>query len=304
MIRSRIPLIAATLLCLTSATPAQLKKVSPQTIEKIENALPDQAPATPQSPRKVLLFSKTNGFRHGSIPVGVQALTMLGKKTGAYSAVHSEDHMVFAPKNLKQFDLVIMVNTTGEIFRPRKWPADAAEKQQAVETEIALKQSLVDFVKSGKGLAGVHSATDTYKNWKEYNEMMGGAFAGHPWHMDVPVRVLGSDHPLTKVFGGKGFTVKDEIYQFRDNTANPKDRRMLLSLAPDWEGIKKGKRKDNFYPISWISNFGQGRTFYCSLGHRDEIYWNDELLEHYLAGIQFALGDLKADATPIKINRP
>lgn len=304
MIRSRIPLIAATLLCLTSASTAQLKMVSPQTIEKIENALPDQAPATPQSPRKVLLFSKTNGFRHGSIPVGVQALTMLGKKTGAYSAVHSEDHMVFAPKNLKQFDLVIMVNTTGEIFRPRKWPADAAEKQKAVETEIALKQSLVDFVKSGKGLAGVHSATDTYKNWKEYNEMMGGAFAGHPWHMDVPVRVLGSDHPLTKVFGGKGFTVKDEIYQFRDNTANPKDRRMLLSLAPDWEGIKKGKRKDNFYPISWISNFGQGRTFYCSLGHRDEIYWNEDVLEHYLAGIQFALGDLKADATPIKINRP
>ena len=295
-----IPVLFATI-AFPALSVGQLKEVPKPVVEKIAKALPKGAVARNKLPRKVLLFSKTNGFRHGSIPVAVKAITMLGEKTGAFSAVHSEDESMFAPLNLNKFDMVIMVNTTGEIFKPRKWPNDPAQKKEAQEKEIAYKQALVDFVKGGKGLAGVHSATDTYKNWKEYNDMMGGAFDGHPWHMDVPVRILGGDHPLTKVFGNKGFTVKDEIYQFRGNTAKPEERRMLLSLAPDWEGLKKGKRKDNFYPISWISNYGKGRTFYCSLGHRDEIYWNEDVLEHYLAGFQFALGDLKADATPIAV---
>ncbi len=275
-------------------------KVNPQILEKIKAALPEAAPAKPKQPRKVLLFSKTNGFRHGSIPVGVASLTMLGKETGAFTATHSEDDAMFEPATLKQFDAVIMVNTTGELFRPRKLPADAEAKKKALEREERLKQSLVDFVKSGKGLGGTHSATDTYKKWKEYNVMMGGAFDGHPWHTEVPVRLLDTGHPLNKVFQGKGFTVRDEIYQFRADTAQPTERKMLLSLDPSWDQLSKGKRKDGFYAVSWISAYGKGRTFYCSLGHRNEIYHNPHVLEHYLAGFQYILGDLAADATPAK----
>jgi len=275
-------------------------KVNPQILEKIKAALPEAAPVKPKQARKVLLFSKTNGFRHGSIPVGVASLTMLGKETGAFTATHSEDDAMFEPATLKQFDAVIMVNTTGELFRPRKLPADAAAKKKALEREERLKKSLVDFVKSGKGLGGTHSATDTYKKWKEYNVMMGGAFDGHPWHTEVPVRLLDTGHPLNKVFQGKGFTVRDEIYQFRADTAQPTERKMLLSLDPSWDQLSKGKRKDGFYPVSWISAYGQGRTFYCSLGHRNEIYHNPHVLEHYLAGFQYILGDLAADATPAK----
>ncbi|MAR13143.1 MAG: glycosyl hydrolase [Blastopirellula sp.] len=292
--------IACLLLLVLSGTDL-FGQVKPEVIEKIAAALPASAPAKPAKPRQVLLFSKTNGFRHGSIPVGVKSITMLGEKTGAFTAVHSEDESMFEADRLKKFDAVVMVNTTGEILRPRQLPKDAEGKKQALEREQRLKQNLVDFVKSGKGLAGTHSATDTYKNWAEYNDMMGGAFAGHPWHMDVPVRLLDPQHPLTKVFGGKGFTVKDEIYQFRNDTALPKDRRMLLSLDPAWEGLSKGARKDGFYPISWIRNYGKGRCFYCSLGHRDEIYYNPAVLEHYIAGFQFALGDLDVDASPIEI---
>ena len=179
---------------------AQVKPLVKQdVVDKIAAALPKSAPAKPKKPRKVLLFSKTNGFRHGSIATGVTSLAMLGEKTGAFSAVHSEDDSMFEPETLKQFDLVIMVNTTGELFRPRKLPGDAEAKKKALDREERLKQSLVDFVNGGKGLAGTHSATDTYKKWKEYNDMMGGAFAGHPWHMDVPVRLLVPDHPLNKV---------------------------------------------------------------------------------------------------------
>lgn len=272
--------------------------VKPEVVEKIKAALPAAAPAKPKAERKVLIFSKTNGFRHGSIPVGVTAVKMMGEKTGAYSAVHTEDESYFEPDRLKEFDAVIMLNTTGEIFKPKKAPGDEAGKKAAAEREELLKKSLVDFVSSGKGLAGTHSATDTYKNWKEYNDMMGGAFAGHPWHQPVPVRLLAPDHPLNKVFGGEGFTITDEIYQFRDDTAKPSDRKMLLSLDPNWDGLSKGKRKDGLFPISWIARYEKGRTFYCSLGHRDEIYYNPVVLQHYLAGFQYALGDLNADDKP------
>ncbi|MCA9245822.1 MAG: ThuA domain-containing protein [Planctomycetales bacterium] len=279
-------------------------EVGPEVVAKIEAALPEAAPAKPKHERKVLLFSKTNGFRHSSIPTGVKSLTMLGERTGAYSAVHSEDEAVFEPDSLSQFDAVIMVNTTGDIFRPKNLPEDPEERKMALEREERLKKSLVDFVRGGKGLAGTHSATDTYHGWKEYNQMMGGTFAGHPWHMPVPVRLLAPDHPLNKVFGGEGFTITDEIYQFRDDTASPSERKMLLSLDPNWDQLSRGKRQDGFYPISWIAKYGDGRTFYCSLGHRDEIYFNPVILKHYLAGFQYALGDLDADATPSGAGNP
>jgi type 1 glutamine amidotransferase len=193
------------------------------------------------------------------------------------------------------FDAVLMLNTTGEPLRPK-----ADDKDAALRREEELKKSLVDFVSSGKGLIGVHSATDTYKGWKEYNQMMGGAFDGHPWHMKVPIKNLEPKHPLNAAFEGADFEVADEIYQFRADTALPGERKFLLALDTEKMDVSKGKRQDGLYPISWLSTYGKGRTFYCSLGHRDEIYWNPAILRHYLAGIQYALGDLEADATPGK----
>lgn len=272
------------------AATASAQEVSAEVVEKINAALPEAAPAKPKQPRKVLIFTRTKGFRHGSIPTAAKALALLGEKTGAYTSVHSEDPAMFEADSLKQFGAIFMVNTTGDCL-------DEGDK----EKHDRLKQNLVDFVKGGKGLAGLHSATDTYGNWKEYNDMMGGAFNGHPWHEAVPVRLLDKDHPLNKVFGGEGFTVTDEIYQFRNDTANPQERRMLLALDASWEGIKRGKRDDNFFPISWISKYGDGRTFYCSLGHRDEIFFNPVIMQHYLAGVQYAIGDLEAESSPLEV---
>lgn len=279
------------------AAKPELPKINPDVLKKIEAALPEKAPATAKKSRKVLIFSKTNGYRHGSIPVGVNAVAMMGQKTGAYSAVHSEDDAMFEPENLKRFDSVIMLNTTGDIFRPRQMPKEKEAQEAALEREGRLKKSLVDFVKSGKGLAGTHSATDTYHGWGEYNMMMGGTFAGHPWHQKVPVKLLAPKHPLNSMFDGN-FEIADEIYQFRGDTALPTDRKMLLALDTSVMDVSKGNRKDGTYPVSWVSRYGKGRTFYCSLGHRDEIYYHPVILKHYLAGFQYTLGDLEADATP------
>jgi hypothetical protein len=161
-----------------------------------------------------------------------------------------------------------------------------------------LKKSFEDFVAGGKGLMGTHSATDTYHGWKAFNKMMGGTFAGHPWHEKVPVKNLAPDHPLNAAFDGKDFEIADEIYQFRGDTALPNERKFLLALDTNKMDVSKGNRKDGLYPVSWVSTYEKGRTFYCSLGHREEIYFNPMILKHYLAGLQYVLGDLPADATP------
>src|SRR5262245_24398005 len=147
---------------------------NPKTIEKVMEALPDKAPASPKEKRKLLIFSKTAGFRHGSIAIGAKAIAMMGDKTGAYTAFHTEDESFFEPDKLKTFDAVFMLNTTGDCLR-----AKGGDAKEVKAREELLKQSLADFVSGGKGLIGVHSATDTYHGWKDYNKMMGGAFAGH-----------------------------------------------------------------------------------------------------------------------------
>lgn len=283
--------------CLVAALALSASAVAAQDnlVDKIQKALPDKAPAQPKQPRKLLIFSKTAGFRHDSIPVGIKAVTMMGDKTGAYTAYATEDESIFEPEKLAKFDAVLMLNTTGDCLRPKGLPKEEADKR-----EEHYKKSLEDFVKGGKGLIGFHSATDTYHKWGAYNMMMGGTFAGHPWHKKVPIKNLDPKNPLNASFDGKDFEITDEIYQFRLDTASPKDRHFLLALdTTKLSDIGKGNRGDKGpYPVAWLGTYGKGRTFYCSLGHREEIYWNPAILKHYLAGIQYALGDLEADATP------
>lgn len=290
--RVRTVAIVAGLLLLGSeaAIRGQEKK---DVVERIMAALPTEAPAKPKQPRKILIYSKTAGYRHDSIPIGVRAITLMGDKTGAYTAHHTEDESFFEPDKLKAFDGVFMLNTTGACLKPK-----GLSGKEADEREEELKKNLADFVRGGKALMGVHSATDTYQNWKDYNKMMGGAFISHPWHQKVPIKNLEPKNPVNAAFGGKDFEITDEIYQFRDDTARPGDRRILLALDSERMDTSAGKRPDKYYPVAWIANFGMGRTFYCSLGHREEIFWNPMILRHYLAGIQYALGDLTADSTP------
>jgi uncharacterized protein len=263
-------------------------------IDKVSNALKSvEAPAAPKAKHKILIYSKTAGFRHSSIGIGTKAIEMMGDKTGAYAAMVSEDESMFEPEKLKTFDAVFMLNTTGDCLKAKD--GDKAKEE-------LYKKALEDFVLSGKGLIGCHSATDTYHGWKAYNKMMGGTFDGHPWHQKVPVKNLEPSNPLNAAFHGKDFEITDEIYQFRKDTALPTDRLFLLELDGMKMDTSKGNRKaEGPYPVSWASTYGKGRTFYCSLGHREEIYWNPMVMQHYLAGLQYVLGDLDAPSRPTEL---
>lgn len=116
----------------------------------IAGALPDKPYAQPTRPRRMLVFTLTRGYRHGSIPVGVQAIEALGRKTGAFEVFHTEDPAVFEPQSLARFDAVCMLNTTGELFTvPDLDDLDPAARIKAGQTERRLKQSLLNFVAEG-----------------------------------------------------------------------------------------------------------------------------------------------------------
>jgi len=280
-----LPLTLCAAAFFVAATP---KKESPPdgAEEKIAGALPDKAYAEPKKPRKVLVFSRTAGFRHASIATGKVALAEMGRKTGAFEAVISDELENFEPGRIDDFDAILFLSTTLNAFK-------------GAEDEQRLQDSLMAFVKGGKGFVGIHAATDTFYDWPEYGEMINGYFDGHPWtaghkvHIDVEPGQ--EKHPLVAMFGGEPVEFKEEIYQLKDPYDSQKVH-MLLRLDPAKSDPVKGmKRKDGDYGVAWARHWGDGRVFYCSLGHNHDMYWHPKVLRHYLAGIQWALGDYEVE---------
>jgi type 1 glutamine amidotransferase len=271
-------------------SPAQLRNLTAEEIQKIENAMPTKPTVQPAKPRKILVFWKCEGFFHSSIPVVNEALKIMGQKTGAFEVtVCTDDYSVFTPEKLAQFDAVCLNNTTHLKFDPKETPERC--------------NALMDFVKGGKGIIGVHAATDNFYEWPEGQEMMGGKFTGHPWGGGGTwaVKIDEPDHPLTAVFQGKGFKINDEIYRTEPPLYSREKQLVLMSLDmsdPTTRNVNGFIPTDVDTGISWIKTWGKGRVFYCSLGHNDHIFWNPALLQYYLGGIQFALGDYKVDTTP------
>lgn len=257
-------------------------------------AVADDAPkpkarVEPQQPREVLIFTHAAGFRHSSIMTGAEAVALMGRETGAFSATITDNPAVFTDETLKPFDAILLSNTTGNWLVPKGQKVDD-------QTQQARRQAILDFVRGGKGLVGWHSASDSQYQWQEFGKMLGGYFDGHPWHQKITVKLEEPDHPLLAAFGGKSFEVTDEIYQFKDPYSRD-NLRVLLSVDNDSINADKGKRKDKDFAVAWIRSEGKGRVFYSSLGHREEIFRNPLVMQFYLDGIQFALGDLEADAT-------
>ncbi len=270
---------------------------------KIEASLPDEAFATPVEKRKLLVFSRTNGFRHKSIDTGKLALQLLGHNTGAFETVISDDLANFDADKLKEFSAVCFLNTTGEVFSASKKEmasmSDSDKKADQIKVE-KLQRNLMAFIKGGGGFIGIHSATDTFYQWPEYGEMMNGYFWGHPWSSSTSVSIKvdpGKEaHPLVSMFEGENLEFQEEIYQYKD-PYNSQNVNILLRLDTEKSemNVKGIRRTDNDFGVSWNRDWGEGRVFYCSLGHNHHIYSNEKVLKHYLAGIQWAIGDYKID---------
>ncbi len=276
-------------LCVSLCADILRAEVTAQEVQKIEQAMPTKAVVKPARARKLLVFNRCEGFRHSSIPYWDKALEIMGRKTGAFSVEISDDMNVFRAESLARFDAVCFNNTTGLKFNPEKTPE--------------LCKALMDFVKGGKGIVGIHAATDNFNEWPEAREMMGGKFTGHPWGAGGTwaIKIDEPNHPLMAPFKGKGFKIKDEIYRTDPPLYSRAKQLVLMSLDlsdPATKGVGGLKPADEDTGISWVKQWGKGRMFYCSLGHNHDVTWNGPVLECYLRGIQFALGDFKVDTKP------
>lgn len=251
----------------------------------IETAVPAEAVAKPKKARRVLMFYRCEGFIHGSIPYGNYAVEAMAKKTNAFTVDLADTYDVFTPENLAKYDLILLNNTTHMQFQT---PAQ--------------QNAFLDFIMNGKGLAGFHAASDNFGRHPECRAIVGGEFAGHPWNAGGTwaFKLNDPEHVLNKAFEGKGFWHTDEIYQYNPQTyEGTKNLRVLVSLDMNQQEVSKlindGPRE---VPVSWLRKAGQGRVFYTNFGHREDTFSKPAILKHMLDGIQYALGDLEADATP------
>tara|TARA_R110000850_G_scaffold30303_31_gene83614 strand:- start:43 stop:1023 length:981 start_codon:yes stop_codon:yes gene_type:complete len=250
--------------------------------------------AKPKAARKVLVFFRCETFIHTSIPFCNFAMQAIEKQTGAFSVDLADEYEVFTSENLAQYDAIIFNNTTS---------LDPNEEQRA---------AILEFVNGGKGIVGFHAAADNFKDWPEGIALMGGIFNGHPWTGGGTwaFKLDDTDHPLNAAFKGKGFWHKDEIYRYKDESFQGREKlRVLLSLdmtkVENQKPIGSEKFKKDYadpskvdLPVSWCREVGKGRLFYTNLGHNDMTFANKTVLLHMLDGIQFALGDLEADTVP------
>jgi type 1 glutamine amidotransferase len=267
---------------------------SAEEIKMIEEAMPAKAIVKPYKSRRLLVIDLVGprGFYHDCIPYWNQALAIMAQKTGAFTVTFSSDPNIFKAENLNQFDAVCFNNTVSLPIGP--------------QTSPELCKALMDFIQGGKGWVGIHAATDSFYTdpykWPEAEEMMGGKFTGHPWTANGTwaVKIDEPNNPLMAPFKGQGFKINDEIYRTEPPLYSRSKQLVLMSLdmSDETTEARAQKPSDADTGISWIKSWGDGRVFYCSLGHVHAVTWTAPILEHYLRGIQFALGDLKVDTTP------
>ena len=271
---------------------------------KIEKTAPAKTTFPSKKKHKVLLFSLFTGFNHWVVPHTAAVIETLGAKSGAFEVVSSNDIAMFEKNNLKQFDAVVLNNncsigTHRDLFRDKVSEDKSLSEDKVVAKAKELEENLLNFVKKGGGLMALHGGIVMQNKSLEFSEMMGGSFNYHPKQQTLNVKLVDPSHPLVQAFGGEGFSHVDEPYMF--NVAYEKgDFRPLLYInTSEIEGLKGENPEPRKY-ISWIKRYGKGRVFYASPSHNAQSYDNPKLMQYFLDGMQYVVGDApKFDETPI-----
>ena len=214
---------------------------------------------------KILVFSKTAGFRHASIEGGKLAIIKLGKENG-FEVDTTENAEIFNEKNLKTYSAIVFLSTTGNIL------------------DIPQQRELERYIQAGGGFVGIHAATDTEYDWNWYVKMVGASFLSHPKQQDAVINVINRKHISTS-FLPKKWKRFDEWYSFKNIN---KEVTVLAKLD---ESTYAGGMNGKDHPIAWYHNYDGGRAWYTGCGHTNESYTEDLFLKHVLGGIKYAIGN-------------
>jgi cytochrome c len=218
---------------------------------------------------EILVFSKTEGFRHGSIESGVVALEKMGRESG-FSVTATEDAKYFEEDSLKHYATVVFLNTTKDVLN---------DVQQA---------DFERYIQAGGGFVGIHAATDTEYDWPWYTKLVGAVFDSHPRIQEAQLLISDAKHPTTKHLDSV-WIKSDEWYNFKN--INP-DINVLIHID---ETSYEGGTNEKNHPISWYHEYDGGRAFYTEMGHTNETFENPKFLEHLKGGIEYAVGNGKLD---------
>jgi type 1 glutamine amidotransferase len=239
------------------------------------------AAARIRDPLRLLVFSRTTGFRHASIPLGIETIRMLGEPN-LWTTDATEDETAFRSRTLRDYDLVVFLNTTGIVMD--------AKGRTALER----------WVRAGGGWVGIHSAADTEYDWDFYSRLLARArFKCHPVQQPGVVVREAARHPATRHLPERWTIPFEEFYSF---TRNPRPRtKVLLSIDessyaqdPNTSHLPSETFPDGYAPVSgvmgdhpmaWTHRVGDGRSFYTALGHEPGMYLDEDFRRHVRGGI-------------------
>jgi type 1 glutamine amidotransferase len=225
---------------------------------------------------RVLVFSKTTGFRHDSIPDGVAAIQKLGQEHG-FAVDATEDATQFTDQNLARYRTVVFVSTTGD-------PLDQPEEKAAFQR----------YIEHGGGFAGVHAAADSGYTWPWYGGLVGAYFRSHPAQQNATVDVVGQGAPSNRGVP-KRWTRWDEWYNYR---TNPRAAGVRVLMTLDEHSYDAGPDAMGDHPISWCHRYDGGRAWYTGMGHTKESYTDPIFVRHLLGGIEMSAGVTRFPCTP------
>lgn len=284
------PIVADKVNQISKTTPIRgPERLSEKDREGVEAAVPAVAATKPKKPRKLLVFDLNVAYPgHGSIPAANMAIDLWGKKTGAYTAIFDNNLDNLKYPKVKEFDAVFLNNSVGQVF-----------------PDPEVRKSLMRFIREGGGLAGYHGTSHASIDWIEFGDMLGARAGSHrdPKEKAI-IKIDDPRSPLTAVFDGKEFEWQDEFFRFTTPPYSRDKVHVLLSFdaaktdmhqKPDCDICD---RADNDIAVSWIRSYGKGRIFYASIGHLPTLFETPSMAKFFLAGLEFVLGDLKADTTP------
>jgi cytochrome c len=223
------------------------------------------AGAQPEPRFAVLVFSKTTGFRHDSIPQGVAAIRSLGAEHDFF-VDSTEDATRFTDTDLARYKVVVFLSTTGDIL------------------DDTQKSAFERYIRAGGGFAGIHSASDTEYRWAWYGRLVGAYFASHPAIQPARVHIEDLGHASTEGLPAT-WERTDEWYNFR---SNPRGHVHVLATLD--EASYSGGKMGTDHPIAWCQKIEGGRSWYTAMGHTTESYAEPLYRQHLLGGIESAAG--------------
>ena len=225
------------------------------------------------NPFRVLVFSRTTGFRHDSIPAGIAAIQKLGRQNN-FVVDATENDALFTDANLARYAAVVFLSPTGD---PVGTPPEKAAFQR--------------YIEHGGGYVGIHAASDGGFDWPWYGNLVGAYFKQHPAPQNARVKVEDPNHPSTRGLPTQ-FTRFDEWYDFR---SDPRGSVHVLTTVDD--SSYTGSTMGADHPVTWCRNFDGGRSWYTALGHTIASFTEANFLHLLLGGIETAAGAVPADCS-------